>query len=116
VNFRHSGIDRRFPREAELVAFRVAQEGLTNVARHTGAADARLDVWASTEHLGVQVEDDGPGFDPEAAVARGSLGLPGMRERVRLVGGTLSIESGPGQGTRLCAVLPVAPGGGEAAK
>jgi PAS domain S-box-containing protein len=108
VSFRHAGLDRRFPREIELAAFRVAQEALTNVARHTSVEQVRLDVWASAENLGVRVEDDGPGFDPDAAGARPSLGLPGMRERVRLVGGQLSIESAPGEGTRLSVVLPLA--------
>jgi PAS domain S-box-containing protein len=107
VSFRHSHLNRRFPPEVELSAFRIVQEALTNTARHAGKATARLNVWANEQVLGVEVEDDGVGFDPHRAVA--SVGLAGMRERVRLAGGRFTLRSAPGEGTALSAVFPLTP-------
>ncbi len=107
VDFRQAGIERRFPPEIETAAFRVVQEALTNVARHAGVKEAQVQVWACRERLGIAVEDRGRGFDAEAALSGPSSGLGGMRERVRLLGGMLAIESTPGSGTRLIAELPL---------
>lgn len=109
VDFRHAGLGRRFASEFELAAFRIAQEALTNVARHARVSQARLEVWASAEALGVEVADAGRGFEADAATGA-SVGIAGMRERARLLGGQLTVESAPGAGTRLCAVLPLRPG------
>jgi two-component system, NarL family, sensor histidine kinase UhpB len=84
--------------EEELVIYRVAQEALTNVARHSGARSARLELRSDEGTVELTVQDDGRGVDP--AVRPGS-GLLGMRERAVLVGGTLSIEAGETGGTRI---------------
>jgi signal transduction histidine kinase len=110
VRFHHSDLDRRFGAQVEITAFRVVQEGLTNVARHAGVKEAKVDVWASSVSLGVRIEDEGRGFETAAAVAEHSSGLEGMRERSRLAGGRLAIESAPGKGTRLSLELPLDPG------
>ena len=85
----------------EIALFRVVQEALTNVSRHSGARRASVLATAQGRRLRVMVEDDGRGFDP-AAQSRG-LGLAGMRERMELVGGALRIESTPGTGTAVIA-------------
>lgn len=96
---------------ADDVLLRVAQEALANVAKHARArrADVRL---AYGEGVRLEVADDGTGFDA-ASVARG-FGLAGMRDRLSAAGGTLSVESAPGEGTRVVAWLPTWPGEGGA--
>ena len=84
------------------------QEALTNVVRHAGVNEVRVEIWADEESLGVQVEDRGGGFDPQAEFARAETsGLAGMRERVALLGGVLTLDSAPGAGTRLIAEFPL---------
>jgi two-component system sensor histidine kinase UhpB len=100
--------DLRMPREAELALFRVAQEALTNVARHAQAANVTLSLRCDGTWLTLEVADDGRGFDPAAASA--GLGLRGMRERLTLIGGNLTIAGAPGAGTRVVARVPGAPG------
>jgi PAS domain S-box-containing protein len=109
VRFHHADLDRRFGAQAEITAFRIVQEALTNVARHAGVREASVDVWADAASLGVRIEDQGRGFDVAAARAARSSGLEGMRERSRLAGGHLAIESKPGQGARLSVELPLDP-------
>ena len=96
----------RLPGELETVVFRLVQEALTNVARHSGSTTARVTVAADAEQLQVEISDRGRGFDVEAALARHtSVGLSGMAERVQLAGGRLEIVSPPGRGTRLHAAF-----------
>ncbi|MCZ6625256.1 MAG: GAF domain-containing protein [Deltaproteobacteria bacterium] len=108
VIFKHSGlVDRRFPPEVETATYRIVQEALTNVARHAGVSEATVRIWDGRTTLYVQVTDQGTGFDPETALAAGDTsGLAGMRERAKLLGGRLIIESAPGAGSNLTADLP----------
>jgi len=102
--------ERRLATELETAVFRLVQEALTNVARHSGAASAAVTVTADDRALHVEIADRGRGFDAERALERrDSLGLAGARERVRLAGGRFDLFSQPGQGTRLHAEfeLPV---------
>lgn len=88
--------------------YRIVQEGLTNVARHAGVREVRLWLWRTEDQIGVQIEDQGHGFTPEDVLAaHTSSGLAGMVERVRFLGGQLTLESAPGLGTRLTAELPL---------
>jgi PAS domain S-box-containing protein len=105
VEFKHSGLEgRRFPPEIETAAYRIVQEALTNVARHAETREATVRVWADGHGLSLQIEDEGRGFDTEAALsADNTSGLAGMRERAHLLGGSFLIESSPGAGTRLTA-------------
>ena len=108
VSFDYTGLERRFPAEVETAAYRVAQEALTNVARHAEVREATVHVWADLEMLCVQVEDRGAGFDAKAASEKHtSSGVAGMRERALLLGGELNIESSPGGGARLTAEFPL---------
>jgi PAS domain S-box-containing protein len=93
-------------RDAALCLFRVAQEALNNVIRHAGARAARVALRQRDGGLLLGVRDDGVGFDPGRAREGRSLGLASMRERVRLVNGTLDIESVPGRGTAIVAWVP----------
>jgi signal transduction histidine kinase len=110
VAFKHTGLEgRRFAPEVETAAYRIVQEALTNVARHAGVSEVVVRLWADQETLGVQIEDGGTGFDPEAALAAGATtGLAGMRERAVLLGGQLTVESAPLAGTCVTAELPLA--------
>ncbi|MDQ3694371.1 MAG: sensor histidine kinase [Chloroflexota bacterium] len=102
----------RLPGEVELVLYRVAQEALTNVAKHAAASRVGIDLERQAADVTLAVEDDGIGFDPKQETARDGrglgLGLFGMAERVSLVGGTCSIWSQPGRGTEIFAFIPLA--------
>jgi two-component system sensor histidine kinase UhpB len=90
--------------EEELVIYRVAQEAMTNIARHADARSARLELRSSDEALVLVVGDDGRGL-PGGATAS-SQGIRGMRERAMLVGATLAIDSGPARGTVVELTIP----------
>lgn len=89
--------------ELEQACFRLAQEALANVVRHARARKVRLRLARRDLQVVLQVEDDGQGFDPAAVLG---LGLVGARERAARLAGTLEVQSAPGRGTRLEAVLP----------
>jgi signal transduction histidine kinase len=95
----------RLPAEAETVLYRIVQESLTNIVKHASAARVSITLVRKGGSAVVVVEDDGSGFDP-GALREGALGLAGMRERVALVGGRLTVESSPGAGTTLVAEVP----------
>ena len=93
--------------ELETTVYRLVQEALTNVSKHSSARTAQVTVTAAPRALTVEVRDDGAGFDTDVATA--GYGLAGMRERVYLVGGTLEVSSEPDTGTTIRARLPVRP-------
>jgi signal transduction histidine kinase len=107
VDFDWQGLERRLPAEVETAAYRIVQEALTNVARHGGTNEAVVRLGLEGERLCLRVEDRGAGFDPAAVPVGGSGGLSGMHERAVLLGGHFLVESRPGAGTRLTAVLPL---------
>jgi signal transduction histidine kinase len=100
-----AGTPARAPADIEAALFRVAQEALTNVARHATAAKVRITLTYLDDTLLLDVADDGIGFDPAAGT--GGYGLVGMRHRLDGVGGTLTVESTPGYGTTLNAAVPL---------
>lgn len=119
-NLRKAGVDTevqvsgnpyRLSPEEELVLFRIAQESLNNIRRHADASEAQVMVSFHEKRVWMTIEDDGKGFDaPDKfvdLVASGKLGLIGMHERARILGGTLRIESEPGSGTRVHVDTPV---------
>lgn len=93
--------------DLQTLLFRVAQEALTNVARHSGARSALLRLVARDGTLRLQVADDGRGCDPAVAERAGGSGLGGMRERLRLYDGRLELHSVPGDGMRVRVVVPL---------
>lgn len=114
--------DARIPQDVETLAYRVIQEALSNVAKHSGASQVVVRIKGAGSILNVEVEDDGKGFDPAAArdfLREGKVGLASMRERAELAGGSLAVRSEPGRGTVVMAslpfeVLPPAPAVGQA--
>jgi signal transduction histidine kinase len=102
------GIRRRLPRDVELVLYRIVQEALTNIGKHSSARKATVVLRRRHNQVTLVVEDDGQGFDPENVQSSGTgLGLFGMRERLALVGGQLELESTRDVGTRIRAVVPL---------
>ncbi len=89
----------------ELTLYRVVQESLTNIRRHSGATQVRVELRRVDGRVRAVIADNGIGFDPAQSGLR-NFGLRGMRERVRVLGGDLTIESEPGQGTRIVVDLP----------
>jgi PAS domain S-box-containing protein len=100
----------RFTAMIENTAFRVFQESISNILRHAAARSVRVTLKRDGDTLELTVQDDGRGFDPAAAGKHAlegkSLGVLGMRERVRLAGGRIELESSPGAGTRVQVWLP----------
>lgn len=99
--------DARLPVKEAL--YRVAQEALNNVVRHAGASHVWLRMQCANDRLGLEIRDNGRGFDPTRDYP-GHLGLHSMRERIENLGGTFRLESAPGEGTRIQAVVPLEPG------
>lgn len=97
--------DQRLPLEVEQALYRVVQEALANVARHSRASQVEITVDYQPEGIQVCIHDNGCGFDPEQKPI--GMGLQSMQARVSKIGGTLTIESAPGKGTRLCTRAPV---------
>jgi signal transduction histidine kinase len=92
------------PAAVEVAAYRIAQEALTNVVRHSHAHRCVMRLWLEDNVLCLQVRDDGRGLAPER---RSGVGLYAMRERAAELGGTCVVESGAGIGTRVLARLPL---------
>ena len=112
VDFHHEGLDgERLSSPIETALFRVVQEALTNVLKHAEARRVTLLLDCRDEHLRLTVEDDGSGFDIDAATRRARsqrrLGLLGMKERVDAIGGEFLVESSPGSGTSLFIRIPL---------
>jgi signal transduction histidine kinase len=105
VELRVHGMRRPLPRPVETAAYRVAQEALTNVARHAAASRTVLDVDYGLDALVVQVDDDGPGAPGGASPA--GKGIVGMRERVHALGGELEVGTVDDRGFRVRARIPV---------
>ena len=94
------------PRDISLCLFRIAQEALHNAVKYSGTNQFCVDLCATEEEVQLVVRDAGAGFDVEEAKRNRGLGLVSMQERVNLVHGRFSVESKPGQGTRIFAAVP----------
>ena len=109
IEFVHDVQFERLPTLIESTVFRIVQEALTNIRRHSQAKSVRIDMSqpAGLDTLQIEIVDDGVGFK-QTHVPRHRFGLRGIVERARLFGGSASIDSSPGQGTRVLVQLPLA--------
>ena len=96
------------PKDVALCLFRVAQEALGNVIKHSGTKEAKVELAANAGGVSLRISDQGRGFDPAIKNPAAGIGLIGMTERLRLVGGRLLVSSEPHHGTEILAVVPVA--------
>ncbi|MBN2076760.1 MAG: PAS domain S-box protein [Dehalococcoidales bacterium] len=110
INMEVVGEERRLPSEVELLMYRVIQEALNNVWKHSRATESHIDITFSGKQVDVSISDNGIGFEFSETIddlaQTGKLGLIGMQERARLLGATLSFDSAPGKGTRVLFSLP----------
>ena len=106
VEFTYENVPRDIPRGAALCLFRVVQEALRNVKRHSGAEKANVRITRSDGSLHLKVSDNGKGFDVGSPPVGSGIGIWSMQERLRLLGGRLQVRSHRMQGTRIDAWLP----------
>ena len=106
-------MDGVFAKTDEINVYRIVQEGVSNIIHHARATRGRVAVAAREREVEIAIEDDGAGFDPAglAAAKGGGLGLSGISERARILGGRSAVRSSPGQGTVVTVTLPRAPAG-----
>ena len=107
IDFQQTGFPAPLSREVTLCVFRVAQESLQNVTRHSGAHGAQVVLRKSSTGVQLRVSDTGCGFDMQSSRTKNGLGFISMRERLRLVGGRISIRSQPFIGTQIDIVVPI---------
>jgi signal transduction histidine kinase len=110
MEFRHDGHDRRLQADTERAVYRIVQEAFTNIARHAQARRGVVHLTLDASSLTIVIEDDGVGFDVadvERPGKRRGLGLLSIRERVAGLGGTVTIDSAAGRGSRVHVVLPI---------
>jgi PAS domain S-box-containing protein len=116
VSFDMEELDDLFPPESQILIYRIVQESLTNIGKHSESQQVSLAVKRGESEFILVVEDFGKGFDPKEVAARYSLekglGLAAIDERARMLGGALTISSSKGKGTRLTVVIPVETSGG----
>ena len=102
--------EERYPADVEFAVYRIVQEALRNVAKHSHARNVRIEITRDGQVLGCRIKDDGEGFDSTAQVSgrsRKGLGMTGMKERASSLGGMLEIKSSPGRGTLVAVQLPL---------
>jgi PAS domain S-box-containing protein len=107
VDFKENGIPPGMPSSVSLCLFRIVQEGLQNVAKHSKAPDCRVELTSENGDVLLNITDSGVGFDPASLKSKAGLGLISMRERLRLVNGQVRLLSSPRQGTRLEVRVPL---------
>jgi signal transduction histidine kinase len=116
IEFTDGQSPRAIPDDAALCLYRIVQEALRNIIKHSGARRVGVDLGGAAGVVDLVIVDDGAGFDPRLADGKGGLGLVSMRERLRLVGGEIAIASKPGAGTSIVVRVPLGGAGpaGEA--
>lgn len=107
IQFKHFDVPSSIPKATALCIYRVVQESLRNVVKHSGAEKAQVLISCSPDEIKLCVSDKGVGFDPDGNKTKTGIGLIGMRERLLLIGGGISIDSQPSQGTRISAWIPL---------
>jgi PAS domain S-box-containing protein len=107
IEFFDEGVPVGLPQDISLCLYRIVQESLNNVIRHSGAEEAEVELLGTRDEVRLRVSDSGIGFDIESPGLKKGLGMLGMRERLRLVGGSISIDSKPSKGTELNVRVPL---------
>jgi len=107
IDFGHSDFPRSIPEDVSICLYRVLQESLTNIVKHSGTREAQVRLTGRSDEIHLYVCDLGIGFDPDSVGSDGGLGFVGMRERLSLVGGELLIESQPSVGTQIKVCVPL---------
>jgi signal transduction histidine kinase len=110
IVFSHDDIPSTVPKDIALCLFRVLQEALQNAVKHSGVRRFDVELRYASDAINLSVRDSGSGFDPEDALKARGLGLISMMERMKLVGGRISIDSQPQRGTAICATVPLGKG------
>ncbi|MGC1452397.1 MAG: PAS domain-containing protein [Candidatus Sulfotelmatobacter sp.] len=100
-------IQQEIPKDVSLCLYRIAEEALQNIVKHSRAEDAKVELSADENRIELCISDSGRGFSPESAREEAGLGLISMRERLRLVRGILSVESEPSHGTQIRVRIPL---------
>ncbi|MCR6095053.1 histidine kinase [Salipaludibacillus agaradhaerens] len=108
ITFHRLGKDQRLPSEMEVAIFRFIQEAVQNACKHAEATEIVVKMEMKKDIVNAVIKDDGKGFDP-AVKKEGSFGLVGMKERINMLDGRLSIDSKPGKGTLIMVQVPVKP-------
>jgi PAS domain S-box-containing protein len=111
IDFTHRDVPPSVSENISLCLFRVLQEAMRNAVKHSGVRQFAVELRGSADAIDLTVRDAGLGFDPAKIVEHRGLGLLSMRERVDLAGGTFSIDSSPGRGTKIHVRVPLQPGG-----
>jgi len=110
IDFRSDGLPSAIPPKISLCLFRVLQEALHNAVQHSGVRQVDARLWGTSDQIQLTVSDFGVGFNPGTGRELGGLGLNRIQERLKLVKGTLSIDSQPKRGTTICARVPLSLG------
>ena len=112
TEFKIIGEDKHFAPEAEMLVYRIIQEALNNIWRHSAAINAWISMDFGKDGTTIEIKDDGKGFvigEDLRFVEAGKIGLAGMQERADLLGGDLSIQSNVGRGTLVTLLVPYEP-------
>ena len=107
IEFVDEGVPADLPQDISLCLYRIVQECLNNVIKHSGAEEAEVELLGTGKEVRLSISDSGTGFDIESPRIRKGLGLVSMRERLRLVGGSISIDSKLSMGTQIHARVPL---------
>ena len=103
----HGTVDRKLPAAVETAIYRIAQEAVTNVAKHAGSTSATITLWCNAGRIGCSIADTGVGFDHATEAPAQGIGLVEIRERVTALGGTFSLDSNVPHGTVVAVQIPL---------
>jgi signal transduction histidine kinase len=106
IHFEHDALPASLPSDVALCLFRIVEESLTNIAKHSHAKSARVLVKGNPDGIHLRVEDSGSGFDVDRPEKKAGLGFVSMRERLRVLRGTIRVHSAPSHGTEIDAWVP----------